>query len=330
MPSEHQLTLTDALPNLGHACGHNLIAMASLAAAIASAEVLQRNSLAGKITIIGSPAEEGGAGGKIRCLEGGAYDDADVSIISHPGIINNSPMVRTTAYTHLDVEYHGKAAHAARSPWQGVNALDALIVAYNSISVLRQQTRPDDIIGIQITDGGNRPNVIHKYAAGAVSLRAVTAPRLEELKKKIEGCFRAGADATGSTVQITEVPGYYDHVPNRVLARSYRRYWLSLPDIPEPALPPEGQFTYVKASTDQGNLSYHLPSMNVSFAIPPGPERGQPHSPDFERASRKRGAFDAAMRVAKAMAGTAIDVCTIPGLLDDVKKQWRQDMGQTM
>ncbi|UNI17082.1 hypothetical protein JDV02_003460 [Purpureocillium takamizusanense] len=317
----------DALPGLGHACGHNLIAVASVAAGLASAEMLRRHRLGGKVTIVGTPAEEGG-GGKIKCLNAGAYRDVDVSIISHPGILNNSPMVRTTAFTHLNVVYHGRAAHAARNPWRGINALDAMVVAYNAVSMLRQQTRPDDIIGLQITDGGNKPNVIHERAGGVAVLRATSASRLRELQAKVEACFRAGAEATGAKVDIDVVPGYLDHVPNSVLAGAFAKYWQALPDVPEPPLPLPGQFTWVKASTDQGNLSYALPSMNVSFAIPPGVDGGQPHSPDFEKASSTRGAFDRAMRVAKAMAGTAIEVCATPGLLDQVRAQWRRDMAR--
>ncbi|KAI9157999.1 Peptidase M18 domain-containing protein [Paramyrothecium foliicola] len=315
----------DALPGLGHACGHNLIAVASVAAGLATAEMLRRHHLPGKIHLVGTPAEEGG-GGKIRCLEAGAYKDVDITIISHPGILNNSPMVRTTAFVHLNVVYHGRAAHAANSPWMGINALDALVIAYNAISALRQQTRPDDIIGLQITNGGNKPNVIHEQAAGVAVLRAASASRLQELQQKVEACFRAGAEATGAKVEIEIVPGYLDHVPNRVLAASYRKYWEALPDVPNPPLPPPGQLTWVKASTDQGNLSYALPSMNVSFAIPPGAAFGQPHSPDFEKASGTRGAFDRAVRVAKAMAGTATYVCATPGMLAEVQEQWRRDM----
>ncbi|KFG85716.1 putative amidohydrolase [Metarhizium anisopliae] len=318
----------DALPNLGHACGHNLIAMVSLAAGLATARMLRRHHLPGKVIIIGTPAEEGGAGGKIKCLEAGAYADVDVSLISHPGILNNSPMVRTTAFTHLNVAYYGRASHAANSPWLGINALDALIVAYNAISVLRQQTRPDDVIGLQITNGGNKPNVIHEHAAGVAVLRAASASRLQELQRKVEACFRAGAEATGARVEMEVVPGYKDHFPNRVLAASYRKYWEAMPDMPDPPLPPPGQFTWVKASTDQGNLSYALPSMNVSFAIPPGARAGPPHTPDFEKASGTRGAFARAMRVAKAMAGTATDVCATPGLLEEIREQWRHDVGE--
>lgn len=301
--------------------------MVSVAAGLATAEIVETQGLPGKVMIVGTPAEEGG-GGKIRCLEAGAYKNTDVTLISHPGILNNSPMVRTTAFTSIKAEYHGKAAHSAKNPWQGVNALDAMVLAYNGISAMRQQTRSDDFIGVQITNGGNKPNYIHEYAAGAAVLRAATAPHLHELQQKVEGCFRAGAEATGATVEIQIRPGYLDHMPNRVLASSFAKYWYDMPNAPDPPLPAPGQYTWVRSSTDQGNLSYALPSMNVSFAIPPGPENGQPHSPDFEKASKTRGAFDRAMRVAKAMASTAVDVYAVPGLLQEIKEQWKRDMNQ--
>lgn len=325
----------DALPNIGHACGHNLIAASSVAAALATAHILKSHSLPGRVLLLGTPAEEGGGGGKIRLLHAGAYDDADVSIISHPGIANNSPLVRTTAYLSLKVRYYGRAAHAAISPWRGVNALDALVVAYTAIAALRQQTRPDDVIAMAITDGGGPTNVIHEFAAGHAVLRAISSSRLEALKSRVEACFRAGAEATGARVEIDVHHGYKDHVPNRVLASSFRRYWDALPppdpDSPEGEaeripLPPPGEFTFVKASTDQGDVSYKLPSLNVSFAIPPGPEGGRNHSRDFEGASGTRGAFGVAMRVAVGMSGVAVDVVSEEGMVERVRERWRRDM----
>ncbi|KLU83750.1 peptidase M20 domain containing 2 [Magnaporthiopsis poae ATCC 64411] len=307
----------DALPNIGHACGHNLIATASVAAGLATAEMMRQHHLPGKVIIIGTPGEEGGGGGKIRLLERGAYRGVDVSLISHPGVVNNSPLA----------VYTGRAAHAANAPWQGVNALDALVIAYGAVSALRQQTRPDDVIGLQIIDGGGAPNVIHAHAAGLAVLRSSSAARLEQLRSKVEACFRAGAVAAGATVHITTLKGYADHVPNRVLAASYTRCWEALPgEPPEPPIPSGGRFTFVKASTDQGNISYALPSVNASFAIPPGPKGGRNHSPDFEEAAGTRVAFERALRVGKALAGTAVDVLAKPGMLETIKEQWKRDM----
>jgi amidohydrolase len=311
---------------MGHACGHNLIAIVSVAAGLATAAIMKRHKLPGKVIIFGTPGEEGIGGGKIQLLEAGAYKDVDISLISHPGIFNNSPRVRTTAFARLEVEYFGRAAHAANSPWLGVNALDALVIAYNAVSVLRQQTMPTDVIGMNITNGGGRPNVIHAYAAGSCVIRASTLARIKELEEKVSACFRAGAEATGARVAIKVTPGYADHVPNLVLASSYTKYWNALPDVPDPPIPDGDQFTFVKASTDQGNISYQMPSVNASFAIPPGPLSGPPHNPDFESASGTRAAFERALRVGKALAGTAVDLLRTPGLLEQVKEQWKKDM----
>ncbi|KAH3984072.1 hypothetical protein HBH64_117260 [Parastagonospora nodorum] len=316
----------DALPGMGHACGHNLIAIASLAAGVITANIIKKHDLPGKVIIFGTPGEEGIGGGKIQLLKAGAYKGVDISLISHPGIYNNSPRVRTTAFSRIEVEYFGRAAHAANSPWLGINALDALIIAYNAISTLRQQTMPTDIIGMNITNGGARPNVIHAYAAGTCVIRANTSARLSELEAKVSACFRAGAEATGARVEIKITPGYADHIPNRVLAASYTKYWNALPDVPEPQIPSGEQYTYVKASTDQGNISYAMPSVNASFSIPPGLHAGPPHTPDFEGAAGTREAFERALRVAKALAGTAVDVLRTPGLLEEVKEEWRRDM----
>jgi amidohydrolase len=311
---------------MGHACGHNLIAIVSVAAGLATAAIMKRHKLPGKVIIFGTPGEEGIGGGKIQLLKAGAYKDVDISLISHPGIFNNSPRVRTTAFARLEVEYFGRAAHAANSPWLGVNALDALVIAYNAVSVLRQQTMPTDVIGMNITNGGGRPNVIHAYAAGSCVIRASTLARIKELEEKVSACFRAGAEATGARVAIKVTPGYADHVPNLVLASSYTKYWNALPDVPDPPIPDGDQFTFVKASTDQGNISYQMPSVNASFAIPPGPLSGPPHNPDFESASGTRAAFERALRVGKALAGTAVDLLRTPGLLEQVKEQWKKDM----
>ncbi|KAM7217669.1 putative amidohydrolase [Rhypophila decipiens] len=318
----------DALPQIGHACGHNLIAITSVAAALATSSIIRTHHLNGKVLLFGTPGEEGTDGGKIRLLNSGAYKDVDISLISHPGILHNSPMVRTTAFSRLQVSYHGRASHSANSPWLGINALDALVIAYNSISALRQQTMPGDVIAMSIIDGGGpSTNIIHEFASGACTLRAATTSRLNSLVDKIKSCFEAGGLATGAKVDIKQINGYMDHVPNRVLAASYKQYWEHIPGPkPEIGLPREGEYTYIKSSTDQGDISHKVPSVNASFAIPPGPEKGQPHSRDFEKASGTREAFETALRVAKALAGTAVDVLTQDGLLDEVKRQWRKDM----
>ena len=291
---------------------------------------MRKHYLPGKIIIFGTPGEEGYRGGKIRLLELGAYDGVDISLISHPSIVNNSALVRTTAFARLEVEFFGRAAHASKNPWTGINALDALVISYTAVSALRQQTMPGDVIGLAITNGGGpASNIIHAYAACTCMLHARTAARLEALQAKVSGCFRAGGEATGAKVTISVTQGYQDHVPNRVLAASYGRYWRALPDPPDPQIPPpacNNRFTFVPSSTDQGNLSRAMPSVNASFVIPAGPEGGGPHTKDFEIASGKEEAFERALRVGKALAGTAVDVLARKGLLEEVRRQWRRDM----
>lgn len=181
---------------------------------------MKKHNLPGKILLFGTPGEEGTGGGKIRLLEAGAYKDVDISLISHPGILNNSPFVRTTAFARLEIEYFGRAAHAANSPWLGINALDALVVAYNAISALRQQTMPSDVIGISITNGGAAPNVIHAYAAGVVVIRATTSHRLEELQEKVRSCVHAGAVATGAREEVSHIPMHTLTLKQPVVLRS--------------------------------------------------------------------------------------------------------------
>ncbi|KAK3938554.1 hypothetical protein QBC46DRAFT_343462 [Diplogelasinospora grovesii] len=316
----------DALPGIGHACGHNLIASASLAGALATAHIISRHNLPGKVVIFGTPAEEGG-GGKIKLLNAGAYRDlgVDVSLISHPGTIPDAALMRTAAYTRFKVEYFGREAHAAAEPWKGINALDALVTAYNAISVLRQQTMPGDVIQGYITDGGVAPNIIHAYAAGIFVARSATQSRLKELRAQVGACFAAGAQATGAELEVTQLGAYADHVPNRALGARYAGYFNALD--PPYLIPSDQDVDEIRgttmASTDQGDVSYAMPSLSPAFSITPGPNNSGPHNPGFAETAGTRESFDKCLRVGKALAGTAVDVLTQKGLLEEVKREWR-------
>ncbi|KAK5173734.1 uncharacterized protein LTR77_002415 [Saxophila tyrrhenica] len=322
----------DALAGIGHACGHNLIAIVSLGAALATAELLRQKDIGGRVVLFGTPAEEGG-GGKKRLLDAGAYKDnqVDISLITHPGISPDAALVRTAAYSALKVEFFGKEAHAAARPWDGINALDALIIAYNSISVLRQQTQAGDIIQGQITNGGLRPNIIHAYAAGRFVVRSSSKKRLEALVKRVTACFEAGAHATGAELKVTPGMSYSDHVPNRALGRQYRQSFNRLGGrIPTEELDILDAVT--QASTDQGNISHAYPSISPNFWIRSesdgGEQLGGPHTPDFEKAARSEESHELAKRAAKALAATAVGVLTDPDLLADAKKEF-EDMVET-
>jgi metal-dependent amidase/aminoacylase/carboxypeptidase family protein len=291
--------------------------------------MMRKHKLPGKLVVFGTPAEEGG-GGKIKLLEAGAYSDHDVDInlISHPGIVANCALMRTTAYKRFKVEYIGREAHAAATPWMGINALDALITAYNGLSVLRQQTMPGDIIQGYITEGGVAPNIIHARAAGVFVVRANTQARLKVLMEKVDNCFAAGALASGAKLIVTPEQAYADHVPNRALGRSYTRYFNHL--RPDELIPTDQDVDETRgrtqASTDQGDISYAMPSLSAGFAILPGPLGTGPHNPEFAESAGTRDAYDRALRVGKGLAGTAMDVLTQSGLLEEVKQEWRRTM----
>jgi len=314
----------DALEGIGHACGHNLIAIASVAGALATSKVMEDEKLGGKVVLFGTPAEEGG-GGKIKLLNAGAYKDVDVSLMSHPGISPDAALVRTAAYAAMKVEYFGREAHAAARPWDGINALDALITAYNGLSVLRQQTEPGDIIQMQITNGGLRPNIIHAYSSGQFVIRSASHARLEALIKRVEACFEAGALATGAELKLTHGGAYKDHVPNRALGYAYKSFFNRLGgDIPEADIDELKGVT--QASTDQGDISHALPSLHSGFWIRSedreGKQLGGPHTPDFEKAARTEESHEIAMTVGKALAATAVEVLTDPKLLEEVKREF--------
>jgi metal-dependent amidase/aminoacylase/carboxypeptidase family protein len=191
-------------------------------------------------------------------------------------------------------------------------------MAYTGLSVLRQQTKPGDIIQGHITDGGSAPNIIHAYAAGVFIVRAQTKARLSELKTKVEACFRAGAEATGSTLKITDEGSYDDHTPNHALARSYRHFRNRLGgDIPPPNVDiVEGRSG---ASTDQGNISYAYPSLHSAFQIIS--DIG-PHNPGFTVSARTKDAHKRALTTGKALAATAVEVLTRKGYLEEIKAEF--------
>lgn len=259
--------------------------------------------------------------------------------------------MRTAAYQSFKVEYFGKEAHAAARPWDGINALDALITAYNSISVLRQQTQPGDIIQGHITNGGLRPNIIHAYASGIFVVRSSNRARRDALNERVLKCFEAGAHATGATLKVTPKGAYDDHMPNRVLGARYREAFISLGGkIATPDLDWVNGTTM--ASTDQGNVSYAMPSISVSHStrqsvtvfvyskltqrclVQPnfwirsedqdGNQLGGPHTPDFEGAARTEEAHGLALRVAKALSAAAVDILMRPELLQEAKREFEE------
>ena len=290
----------DALPEIGHACGHNLIAEAGVAAGIGVKAYLESTgTTAGTVTVIGTPAEEGG-GGKAYLIEKGGFDGVDVAMMVHPAP-SEIVIGFTTAISSFEVEFTGKAAHAAAFPWEGINALDAVVLAYNNVSVLRQQMKPTWRVHSVITNGGTKPNIIPEKASLYYYIRAPSVAELKQLKEKVVACFEAAATATRCTVEIKDDPiTFYDVCSNQILAKLYAANLEKLGIK---------NFVYEQEcpwSTDMGNVSYVVPSLHPNYAIGSGKEVN--HTREFTAITNTAEAHDKTLVIATALANTCIDV----------------------
>ena len=305
----------DALPKLGHACGHNLIAASAVGAGIAARPAIDQ--FGGSLIIIGTPAEELN-GGKAIMAERGGFDNLDIAMMVHPG-------VRDTATTHalacqaLEVEFFGKAAHSASRPEAGINALEAMVQSFTAINSLRQHIGDKARIHGIITDGGEAANIVPAHSAGAFLVRAEDNTHLDELKQKVLNCFTGAATASGARLEYRW--GNVIYAPlrsNLTLARLFRQNMQSLGRRVK-LTDPGSAF----GSTDMGNVSQLVPSIHPMVAIAP-PEVAV-HSPQFAAAAASeagsRGLFDAA----KALAMTVVDLVTSPEIVTKIKQEFRQE-----
>lgn len=254
----------DALPSIGHACGHNLIAEAGIAAGLGLKAALESSdTIKGTVTIMGTPSEEI-IGGKVDLIKNGAFKDIDVAMMFHPAPYNVLKPSELIACAEWKVKYTGKAAHASAYPWMGVNALDAAVMAYNALSVYRQQMKPQHSIHGVITDGGERPNVIPEKSELHYYIRAPTIAETRQLMKKCQDCFEGAALATGCTVEFVEEGNvYYDVQSNDILAKLFSKNASNLGlEMAETG----GSL----GSTDMGNVSYEVPSIHPMIKIGTG------------------------------------------------------------
>ncbi len=289
----------DALPQVGHACGHNVIAASSLGAGAALAGLADELGI--RVTVLGTPAEEGG-GGKIDLLEAGAFEDAAASMLIHPSP-HDLADPRLLAAQGLTVTYTGKTAHAAATPDQGINALDAFVQAYNNISTLRQQFEPTDRVHGVVHEGGAAPNVIPDRTISQWIVRAATAERFEILRARVLACFEAAATATGCSLDIEyEGEPYIDLVSHPMLVGLFASNSVTLgramPTYAECGLE-------TSASSDMGNVSHVVPSIHPSVAIETSAVN---HQPEFAAATVTPSGEKAMRDGALAMAHTIIDM----------------------
>jgi amidohydrolase len=303
----------DALPGLGHACGHNLIGTASLEAALAAKAILAPGG--GEVLLVGCPAEEKGDR-KIPLVEAGIFASTDAAMLVHPS--NRTEMVKLAlGMREMVVEYFGKASHAAASPELGVNALDAVVLAYTGISTLRQQVRSDARIHGIITHGGQAPNIIPDYAAARFYVRALDLGYLEALTPRVVRCFEAAAQATGCQVKVA-FPGltYHPYKPVYTLASLFQRNLESLGEAVD-----QGPVDKELGSTDVGNVSQAVPTIQPMLQIS---ARGVTcHMTAFAEAAISERGQRGMLLAAKAMAMTAADLLVQPEHLAQVAAEFR-------
>ncbi len=304
----------DALPDLGHGCGHNLIATASVGAGVAARRAVDR--LGGRVMVIGTPAEEL-YGGKVTMAQRGAFDGLDAAMMVHPGT-HDAALTEALACQGLYIEFFGKAAHAAGRPEDGINALEAMILSYNAINSLRQHIRSKARIHGIITDGGQAANVVPAHSAASFLVRAADEPYLEVLKKKVIDCFKGAAIATGARLEYKwDELCYAPMLNNPTLAKVFVKNMRQLGRKTK-LEDPDKSF----GSTDFGNVSQLVPGIHGSVAIArPGVVT---HSPQFAVAAASEKGLQAMTDAARGMAMTAADLLSDPALLARAKEEFLQ------
>lgn len=304
----------DALPGIGHACGHNIIATIGFGAAMALAKL--GGNLPGKVRYLGTPAEEA-HGGKELMARFGAFKGTDAAMMVHPSNMNLMTMP-CIAVADVEAVFHGKAAHASAMPHRGVNALDAVVTAYSAIAQLRQHIRNTERIHGIITDGGMAPNIVPERAACRFFIRAADVHDLAKLKKRVLACFEAGALATGCRLELNwSGSDYLDLKTNWPMAEVFERQAKSLGRdfFPMDDIPPG-----FAGSTDMGNVSHRVPSIHPMLSAAPADVII--HNPEFAHWAGSELGDEAVVDGAKALALTALEVMAEPHLLSRVRSDF--------
>ena len=288
----------DALPGIGHACGHNIIAASAVGTALALAEVADELGLT--VVLLGTPAEEAG-GGKVLLLNAGAFDDVAATVMLHPGPLDIAA-ARSLALSQVAVGYRGRESHAAVAPHLGVNAADAITVAQVAIGLLRQQFAPGQMTHGIVTDGGQATNVIPARAEMQYTMRANDAESLRELEKRMADCFLAGAVATGCDYAVSETEPPYDELtPDTWLADTFREEMVRLGRSP---VPTDVEAAFPLGSTDMGNVTKVMPGIHPIVGIDAG--GASVHQPAFAAAAAGPSADTAVVEGAIMLARTVV------------------------
>ena len=314
-PAIAYLAEYDALPELGHACGHNLIGAAAAGAGATLRQVMLDAGLKGKVVILGTPAEEVG-GGKLKLLESGMFRGLDAVLMMHPA---TSTRVGGTslALTPIRFAFQGKAAHAAASPHEGINALDAVIQTFNSVNALRQHVTEDVRIHGIITRGGVVPNIVPDAAEAYFYVRASSIDVVRATLRRLEDCARAATLATGASLAIHAEDSYLEIIPNAPLEQCLHRL-LSQAGITVEPTPKTG----MRASTDFGNVSHACPAAAFTMAI--APPEVVIHSPEFAAASASPAGEAAMHDAALVLAAAGLSLIEDPALVAAAHAAWKE------
>jgi len=302
----------DALPEMGHGCGHNIIAASAVGAGVAGK--LAIDNLGGSVIVLGTPGEEV-LGGKIDMVKASVFEKVDIAMMVHPNT-HNLVTTQALACISLDVEFFGKPAHAAAQPHKGINALEALILAFNGINSLRQHIKGEARIHGIITDGGEAPNIVPAHSAARFLIRALNNNYLDELKEKVLSCFKGASLTSGAKLEYRWGDRIYAPMKNNMtLARLFKQNLESLGCHTEVFDP---RFGF--GSTDMGNVSQVVPSIHPMVAIAsPGV---LVHTPEFASAAASEAGHKGLLDAAKAMAMTVVDILGQPGILDEIKREF--------
>ncbi len=316
-PSVAILAEYDALPEIGHGCGHNLIATAAVGAALALHAL--GKDLPGSAILLGCPAEESAVddpGGKIRLVAGGYFDEVDAALMVHPATEDCMSTQGTLAACSYEFTFTGKPAHAARLPHEGINALDGVIQTFNGVNALRQHLLPDVRIHAIITNGGASANIVPAKAACIFRIRAEESAYLATVVEKVKRCAEAGALASGAKLSIREAARMYEDMwPNTALSQAFAA---NLNSVGRPML--SGPAQKGKGSTDFGNVSHVVPSINANMCIASEDVAG--HSREFATASASEAGRQMMLDAAKGLALTAIDLMSDPALLAAAREEF--------
>ncbi len=303
----------DALPGVGHGCGHNIIGTSAAGAALALKAAWP--DLPGEVLLVGAPAEESG-GGKGYLVEAGVFADVAAALMVHPSM-KTQVVASLIAMQEVVVEYHGRASHASSKPQDGINALDALVLAYMNIAALRQHIRSDARVHGVITNGGGVPNVVPDHTSGRFFMRARDDAYLDELQERVLACFRAGAEATGARLEYRFPSKRYAAMrSNPTLATLFAANLHALGLEETPPDPTRGS-----GSSDMGNVSQVVPALHPSIAIAPAGVAG--HSLEFARYAGSPDGMAGLASAASVMALTVADLFGRPDLLAQAASEFR-------